>query len=254
MTEGTSTWDSSAAVGGSNVLAARDVRRPNRLLRRLFSLDRRLEPCCLVGVGGMTSSPLWLSPVKLGGEYETSSPSRLVMLVKLPRRGKPPMVPKMLAPLPRDPETVFCAVKGVLGVPNSGRGCDALPNMPRLKVGVAVTGGKDDRLDGVSGMTAEAGISSTLRFRFEMRPVDMKAAGSGLAILYAAGVANASASGCGAAGRAIPMGSERARPCGRCTAVRGGGMCVGDSPAMLDAEDDGVRALESGCGCCSAQG
>jgi hypothetical protein len=64
--------------------------------------------------------------------------------------------------------------------------------------GVAVIGGKELRFEGVSGIAYAANWSfagkSTFRLRFEIRPVDMNAAGSGLAILYASGVAKEDAS------------------------------------------------------------
>ena len=51
-------------------------------------------------------------------------------------------------------------------------------------------------LDGVSGMFIllpnEVAGRSTLRLRLEINPVDMKAAGSGFAILYASGVSKES--------------------------------------------------------------
>ena len=54
----------SAAVGGMNVSAPRDVRRPKRLLLRLFSFECEARPPptpCFVGVGGSSSLLDWLS-------------------------------------------------------------------------------------------------------------------------------------------------------------------------------------------------
>lgn len=55
------------------------------------------------------------------------------------------------------------------------------------RAGVSAPIGRKVLFDGVSGMLTllpnDAGIVSMLRLRLEMSPVDMKAAGSGLAIL-----------------------------------------------------------------------
>jgi len=53
--------------------------------------------------------------------------------------------------------------------------------------GIGEAGGKELRFDGVSGIAYEATelprAGSALRFFFEIRPVDIKADGRGLAIL-----------------------------------------------------------------------
>jgi hypothetical protein len=119
-------------------------------------------------------------------------------------------------------------------------------------------------LEGVSGIlmleNSAAGGRSTLRFLFEMRPVDMKACGKGLAILKVAGVANASCDAVrpGPGGRIAPSGSDLENdgagtggfPMTVVDSWRGARNCVtGVSPSMtLDEDDDGVRVFESGCG------
>lgn len=55
----------SSGVGGVNVSGPKEARRPNRLLLKLLSLEP-LALFCLVGVGGNSSLPNWLSPVPEG--------------------------------------------------------------------------------------------------------------------------------------------------------------------------------------------
>lgn len=53
--------------------------------------------------------------------------------------------------------------------------------------GLWVAGGKEARFDGVSGISNDPRESPPIsegRLRFEMSPVDMKAAGNGFAMLY----------------------------------------------------------------------
>lgn len=111
-------------------------------------------------------------------------------------------------------------------------------------------------LDGVSGMfmllPKDVGGRSTLRLRLEIKPVDMKAAGSGFAILYASGVSNDSldedrSDSCREFGRRAPIGSDLEKPgnglgTGSLSTVVGAGM----SSAKLEAEDDGLSVLDKG--------
>jgi len=114
--------------------------------------------------------------------------------------------------------------------------------------------------DGVSGMWVLAkrfpeGMSM-LRLRLEIRPVDMKACGNGLAILYAAGVAKESCEDASLlSGLSAPSGRDLEKPggfdgfvsaeCCDCCDCCDGCDC---SSIMLDAEDEGVKAWDKGCG------
>ena len=116
-----------------------------------------------------------------------SSPSTLK---KLPLRvscGAPTLDPNMLTPLPKDSGETFDmrALKGVLGLPNS---CVGRATLLRAEGGA----GEEAIItcaffEGVSGIfvfpyNEVVGISM-LRLRLEIKPVDMNACGSGLAIL-----------------------------------------------------------------------
>ncbi len=99
----------------------------------------------------------------------------------------------MLTPLPKDSALGIVAwgLNGVVGVPNSCRGWAVLEKLRRN--GDEEMGGKDTLFEGVSGIALPAkmppGGRSTFLLRLEIKPVDMNAAGRGLAILYASGVA-----------------------------------------------------------------
>jgi len=82
--------------------------------------------------------------------------------------------------------------EGDLGVPNEVRKL-LIAAFAGLTTSFGGANIRDCFLHGVSGIWAlgkPASSSSVFRFLLEMRPVDIKAAGSGLAALYAAGVAN----------------------------------------------------------------
>jgi hypothetical protein len=93
----------------------------------------------------------------------------------------------MFIPLPKDSgeNLVVLPLKGVLGLPNSWAGCCTFPSVEE--------GTGEDAIstcaffDGVSGIAVfpytDADGRSMLRFRFEIKPVDMKACGSGRANL-----------------------------------------------------------------------
>ena len=108
---------------------AREDRRPNRLLRRLFPLppldDGRIVPLpvlVLVGVGGMSSlmelTSRELLLVLRDGEFDKSSS---LILRKLERLLVPVLDPKILTPLPKDSGEALIAwgLHGVVGEPNS---------------------------------------------------------------------------------------------------------------------------------------
>lgn len=95
----------------------------------------------------------WLSPVP-EGDCRWSSPS---MLTKLPLRSSPGFwqrEPKILTPCPNEIGVAFtaCELKGVDGVPNSGRDMVDLPKALRWKGVELVMGGKDTLFEGVSGI------------------------------------------------------------------------------------------------------
>ena len=84
---------------------------------------------------------------------------------------------------------MVCGLNGVEGVPNSWRTSRAGPKaLPWTGVGAVAWKRLVGRLHGVSGICALLAarpkwISSGFRLRLEIRPVDMKAAGSGLTSL-----------------------------------------------------------------------
>lgn len=91
----------------------------------------------------------------------------------------------MLTPLPKDSGELLkaCGLKGVVGEPNScwGREMRPLACAGVFAMGIVFF------LEGVSGifrlLPKRLAGKSTLRFLFEIKPVDMKAVGRGLAIL-----------------------------------------------------------------------
>lgn len=180
--------------GATKVSGASDDRRPNRLLRRLFPFpfDWGLSVAVpvlavLVGVGGISSPECASRWGPVGDWLKSSSVTlrKLLRRVRLPLLGR---VPKMLTPLPNDSGDAFtaCGLQGVVGEPNSCCGRVNFPH-PFAGAGVPERCGRVVFLDGVSGMFRllpnDAGARSALRLRLEINPVDMKAAGSGFAIL-----------------------------------------------------------------------
>lgn len=129
-----------------------EVRRPNRLLRRLFSFDLRPSPPVgFVGVGGNSSLLLWLSTI-CDGDCEWSSPSKLVKLSRRLNEGfiRAPKAVMLWPKLSIDNFRAW-ALNGVLGVPNSW--CTPAPvDMVLRRKGLAASGGKDALFEGVSGM------------------------------------------------------------------------------------------------------
>lgn len=171
----------------------------------------------------------------------------------------------MLTPLPNDSGEPFktCGLKGVVGEPNE---CLGRLIFPRLEPGAGVVAsGREFFLDGVSGMFTllkrDEDDNSALRLRFDISPVDMKAAGNGLAILYASGVSNESddpwlaSVAVSSLGRRAPMGSDLEKPESGLVAVSKsfGGGCIGggcmvSSSVMLELEEEGVRVCDKGWG------
>lgn len=146
---------------------------------------------CLVGVGGKSESVSgWLSFLD-GDSACISSPSTLT---KLPRRdgsGRLKELPKMPIPLANGPgfgrEANGVVVNGEAGATSDSLSRDWDLSKRRSGGGLGPAVNKfTGRLHGVSGMfllkPPPLG-SSALRFFFEISPVDMKAAGSGLTSL-----------------------------------------------------------------------
>lgn len=195
------------------------------------------------------------------GELGESSPSMLRKLFRLISLPPATRDPKMLTPLPNDSgeHLKTCGLNGVVGDPNEWRGWDIVPR-PEAGTGVAAAIGSEIFLEGVSGMLTllynAADGRSILRLRFEIKPVDMKAAGSGRAILYASGVSKESEEegwlSCvrvSNLGRRAPIGRDLEKLGGgregaACT--RGGGCGAASASGRLDAEDEGLRAFDSG--------
>jgi len=98
-----------------------ELRRPNKLLRRLFSFVFVGAPVGLVGVGGSSSTLDWLSWLP-EGEFAFSSPSTLTRLALRVNEWLLVGTVKRLELLPNIIGVSFwlCDPNGVLGVPNSG--------------------------------------------------------------------------------------------------------------------------------------
>jgi len=146
---------------------------------------------------------------------------------------------------------------GVLGVPNWSDGLTGF----RAALGVSAIGGNEFRFDGVPGMTYVSSLcSSTFRFFFEIKPVDMKATGFGLALLNEEmGVAIAKSSKSPplstSRGRPAPIGKDRPKFCwnlgtfGSAWGIGGREVVVPVSSVRLEPEEEAVSVCESGCGC-----